>query len=271
MTLQESFEEIKDERIERCKKHNLVDILMIVFLGIVCGYKSIEQIHFYAELSKNILKKYLKLENGIPCSDTILRVLARIDTKQLEKVFIEYARETFGKKPAKNEVVAIDGKTIRRSAYTPGDKTKKAHKACHVVSAWANSLGVCFGQVKTEEKSNEITAIPELLELLDIKGMIVTIDAMGCQKKITEKIAEKESEYVISLKGNQGTIHSDVKEFFEQQFDDRYSERYDIQHVECECEIGHGRIEKEHAMYARISIGLQKKMHGSICMRWECW
>ena len=253
MTLQETFEAIKDERIDRCKKHNLVDILMIVFLGIVCGYKSIEQIHFYAELSKNILKKYLKLENGIPCSDTILRVLARIDTKQLEEVFIAYARETFGKKVAANEVVAIDGKTIRRSAYTPGDKTKTAHKACHVVSAWANSLGVCFGQVKTEEKSNEITAIPELLELLDIKGMIVTIDAMGCQKKIMEKIAEKESEYVISLKGNQGTIHSDVKEFFEQQFDDRYSERYDIQHVECECEIGHGRIEKR-ACYVCTNI-----------------
>ena len=152
MTLPETFEAIKDERIDRCKKHNLVDILMIVFLGIVCGYKSIEQIHFYAELSKNILKKYLKLENGIPGSDTILRVLARIDTKQLETVFIEYARETFGKKVAANEVVAIDGKTIRRSAYTPGDKTKTAHKACHVVSAWANSLGVCFGQVKTEEQ-----------------------------------------------------------------------------------------------------------------------
>ena len=253
MTLQETFEAIKDERIDRCKKHNLVDILMIVFLGIVCGYKSIEQIHFYAELSKNILKKYLKLENGIPGSDTILRVLARIDTKQLEEVFIAYARETFGKKVAANEVVAIDGKTIRRSAYTPGDKTKTAHKACHVVSAWANSLGVCFGQVKTEEKSNEITAIPELLELLDIKGMIVTIDAMGCQKKITEKIAEKESEYVISLKGNQGTIHNDVKEFFEQPFNDRYNERYDIQHIECECEIGHGRIEKR-ACYVCTNI-----------------
>lgn len=244
MTLQETFEAIKDERIDRCKKHNLVDILMIVFLGIVCGYKSIEQIHFYAELSKNILKKYLKPENGIPGSDTILRVLARIDTKQLETVFIEYAREAFGKKIAKDEVVAIDGKTIRRSAYTPGDKAKKSHKACHVVSAWANSLGVCFGQVKTEEKSNEITAIAELLELLDIKGMIVTIDAMGCQKKITEKIAKKEGEYVISLKGNQGTIHNDVKEFFEQPFNERYNERYDIQHIECECEIGQGRIEK---------------------------
>lgn len=155
--------------------------------------------------------------------------------------------------------MAIDGKTIRRSAYTPGDKAKKSHKACHVVSAWANSLGVCFGQVKTEEKSNEITAIAELLELLDIKGMIVTIDAMGCQKKITEKIAKKEGEYVISLKGNQGTIHNDVKEFFEQPFNERYNERYDIQHIECECEIGHGRIEKRACYVCRNIDWLAEK------------
>ena len=103
MTLGEAFENITDARIERCKKHNLVDILMIVFVGILCGYKSIEQIHFYATLSVDVLKKYLKLENGIPSSDTILRVLARIDAKQLEKVFIDYARETFGKKLAETE------------------------------------------------------------------------------------------------------------------------------------------------------------------------
>ena len=121
----------------------------------------------------------------------------------MKKYSLEYARETFGKHITENEVVAIDGKTIRRPEYVPTGENKRAHKAAHVVSAWAHSLGVCFGQVKTEEKSNEITAIPELLDLLDLKGMIITIDAMGCQKKIVEKIAEKEAEYVISLKGNQ--------------------------------------------------------------------
>ena len=244
MTLQESFENIKDERIDRCKKHNLVDILMLVFMGVLCGYKSIEQIQFYATLSEQTLKKYLKLENGIPSSDTILRVLARIDAKQLEKVFIEYARETFGKHIAEDEVLAIDGKTIRRSEYAPTGEDKKPHKAAHIVSAWAHSLGVCFGQVKTEEKSNEITAIPELLDLLDLKGMIITIDAMGCQKKIVEKIAEKEAEYVISLKGNQQSIHRDVKEFFEHPCDDAYCQYYNIQRGEYTIEIGHGRIEK---------------------------
>ena len=244
MTLQETFGGITDVRIERCKKHNLVDILMLVFVGILCGYKSIEQIRFYATLSEQTLKKYLKLENGIPSSDTILRVLARIDAKQLEKVFIEYARESFGKNSAENEVAAIDGKTIRRSEYAPSGEDKMAHKAAHVVSAWEHSLGVCFGQVKTEEKSNEITAIPELLDLLELKGMSVTIDAMGCQKKIVEKIAEKEAEYVISLKGNQQSIHRDVKEFFEHPCDDAYCQYYNIQRGEYSIEIGHGRIEK---------------------------
>ena len=140
MTLQESFENIKDERIDRCKKHNLVDILMIMFMGVLCGYKSIEQIQFYAALSEQTLKKYLKLENGIPSSDTILRVLARIDAKQLEKVFIEYARETFGKHIAEDEVLAIDGKTIRHE-YAPTGEDKKPHKAAHVVSAQVAFFG----------------------------------------------------------------------------------------------------------------------------------
>ena len=108
----------------------------------------------------------------------------------------------------------------------------------------SHSLGVCFGQVKTEEKSNEITAIPELLELLYLKGMIVTIDVMGCQKKITDKISEKCADYVISLKGNQKTIHDEVKEVFDHTLDQGYCEAYKIKHVEYDTEIGHGRIEK---------------------------
>ena len=244
MTLQESFEGITDNRVERCKKHNLVDILMIVFIGMLCGHKSIEQIQFYAMLNEQTLKKYLKLENGIPSSDTILRVLARIDAKQFEKVFIDYARQTFGKNIPENEVLAIDGKTIKRSEYVPEGQDKKPHKAAHVVSAWSHSLGVCFGQVKTEEKSNEITAIPELLELLYVKGMIVTIDAMGCQKKITDKITEKKADYLISLKGNQKTTYDEVKEVFEHSSDQKHCEYYKIKHVQYNNEIGHGRIEK---------------------------
>ena len=210
----------------------------------LCGHKSIEQIQFYATINEKALRKYLKLENGIPSSDTILRVLARIDTKQFEKVFIEYARQTFGKNIPENEVLAIDGKTIKRSEYAPEGEDKKPHKAAHVVSAWSHSLGVCFGQVKTEEKSNEITAIPELLDLLYVKGMIVTIDAMGCQKKITDKITEKKADYLISLKGNQKATYDEVKEVFEHSFDQKHCEYYKIKYVQYDNEIGHGRIEK---------------------------
>ena len=245
MNLKEALETINDSRIDRCKKHSLVDILMIVFFGLLCGYKSIESIHLYAELSTNVLKKYLVLANGIPSADTILRVLAKIDTGQLGKVFIEYAKSVFGKKMQDGDVLAFDGKTECGSEYSPAAENEMAHKAIHMVSAWASRLGVCFGQVRTEEKSNEITAIPELLELLDLKGVIVTIDAMGCQKKIAGKITEKKSDYVFSLKGNQEKIHDDVRDFFtSHELDEKYCERYKIQKYEGELEIGHGRIEK---------------------------
>lgn len=245
MNLKESLETINDSRIDRCKKHSLVDILMIVFFGLLCGYKSIESIHLYAELSINVLKKYLLLANGIPSADTILRVLARIDTEQLGKIFIEYAKLVFGNKIKEGDVVAFDGKTECGSEYSPLTENETKHKAIHMVSAWASRLGVCFGQIKTEEKSNEITAIPELLELLDLKGVIVTVDAMGCQKKIAGKITEKKSDYVFSLKGNQEKIHDDVKAFFtSHKLDEKYCERYKIQIYEGELEIGHGRIEK---------------------------
>ena len=245
MNLKESLETINDSRIDRCKKHSLVDILMIVFFGLLCGYKSIESIHLYAELSINVLKKYLLLANGIPSADTILRVLARIDTEQLGKIFIEYAKLVFGNRIKEGDVVAFDGKTECGSEYSPLTENETKHKAIHMVSAWASRLGVCFGQIKTEEKSNEITAIPELLELLDLKGVIVTVDAMGCQKKIAGKITEKKSDYVFSLKGNQEKIYDDVKAFFtSHELDEKYCERYKIQKYEGELEIGHGRIEK---------------------------
>lgn len=151
---------------------------MIVFFGLLCGYKSIEEIHFYAELSIDVLKRYLELPNGISSSDTILRVLARIETKVLKNVFAEYAKSTFKSRLEKDDVITIDGKTECNSEYRPQPGFGKRHKAIHMVSAWATKLGVCFGQVKTYEKSNEITAILELLELLDLKGVIISIDAI---------------------------------------------------------------------------------------------
>lgn len=242
--MKESLMRVKDFRIERCKKHNLCDILMIVLIGFLTGCKNIEEIHFSAEVCEEMLKKYLELPNGIPSTDTILRVLAGIKGEELEKALAAYAREEFGSQIPEKEVIAIDGKTIRRSAYTNHNDGSKSHKAAHVVSAFASSMGICFGQVKTEEKSNEIKAIPKLLDLLELKGLIVTIDAMGCQKKIAEKITGKKADYLFSLKGNQEKIHDDAEEFFSHPLDERYCGRYKIQSVPCAVEKDHGRIEK---------------------------
>ena len=146
-------------------------------------------------------------------------------------------------------------------------KIKEPIKPLMLFQLRSHSLGVCFGQVKTEEKSNEITAIPELLDMLDLKGMIITIDAMGCQKKIVEKIAEKEAEYVISLKGNQQSIHRDVKEFFDHPCDDAYYQCYNIQREEDSIEIGHGRIEKRTCYLCDNSDWLSPKR----CMEESQW
>lgn len=166
MNLKESLETIKDSRIDRCKKHNLVDILMIVFFGLLCGYKSIESIHLYAELSINVLKKYLFLANGIPSADTILRVLAKIDTEQLGKVFIEYARSVFGNRIKDGDVVAFDGKTECGSKYSPVAENGTEHKAVHMVSAWASRLGVCFGQIKQKKSLTKLRRFQNFLIFL---------------------------------------------------------------------------------------------------------
>ena len=140
MTLKESLMTIKDFRIDRCKKHNLCDILMIVLIGYLTGCKDIKEIHFSAEVSEEMLRKYLELPNGIPSTDTILRVLAGIDGKELEKVLADYARETFGSRIPEKEVIAIDGKTIRRSEYRNHNDESKSHKAAHVVSSFKGGI-----------------------------------------------------------------------------------------------------------------------------------
>ena len=144
MTLKESLMTIKDFRIDRCKKHNLCDILMIVLIGYLTGCKDIEEIHFSAEIWEERLKKYLELPNGIPSADTILRVIAGIDGKELERALAVYAREAFGSQIPEKEVIAIDGKTIKRSAYKNHNDDSKSHKAAHVVSAFASRKSTPF-------------------------------------------------------------------------------------------------------------------------------
>jgi predicted transposase YbfD/YdcC len=161
---------IPDPRMERCKKHQLVDILLLCIVAMVCGVETVEDIHFFGITHMHWLRQYLALPHGIPSADTILRVLARIDHKKFEECFLNWTRGYFRQRAQPGSNINIDGKSVRGSASEGG-------KAIHVVSAWANELGLALGQVKTSEKSNEITAIPELLAALDVAGCIVTIDA----------------------------------------------------------------------------------------------
>lgn len=201
------FSEIKDPRVERTKKHLLIDILIITICASICCAESWEDIELFGEAKEEWFKTFLKLPNGIPSHDTISRVFARISPIEFQKYFSSWVNSVH--EITNGQVVAIDGKTLRHSFDRSADKA-----AIHMVSAWASENGLVLGQVKVDEKSNEITAIPKLLEILEISGCIVTIDAMGCQKEITKKIIDKDADYVISLKGNQGSLEEQAIEFF---------------------------------------------------------
>ena len=174
----------------------------------------------------------LKLENGTPTDDTFQRIFAIIKPEQLEKCFVNWVKSTY--KMQDNEIVSVDGKTLRGSRYDD-------YSFIHMVSAWAGKSGIVLGQQRVDEKSNEITAVPELLDLIDVKGCIITSDAMSCQKNTVKKICEKNCDYVICLKGNQETLHDDVKLYFETALAD--PQLYSFDKTKPETEKGHGRIE----------------------------
>ena len=192
----ESFSIIEDIREQGKVKHKLIDIIFIVVSAVICGCNEWKEIRLWTQMELNInwLKKYIELANGMPSLSTIGRLFNIISPKQFEKCFIYWMKSAVNLE--NKDIISIDGKTMRGSA--DGEK-----KGAHIVSALCNSHSLVLGQVKTSEKSNEITAIPELLDMLYIKGCIVTIDAMGCQKKIVKKIVEDcKSDYVLNVKGN---------------------------------------------------------------------
>ena len=180
--------------------------MLLSFCAVISGCSSWDDIELYGQTKLDELRLYLPYENGCPSDDTLRRFFRTLDSKAFEDAFIKWVQSFQLNLEAK--VVAVDGKTSRRSF--DGDS-----KPMHMVSAFASEFGVVLGQLKTHEKSNEITAIPELIKLLDLKGAIVTIDAMGCQHKIATQIIDQGASYIFSLKGNQSTLHDDVKTFFE--------------------------------------------------------
>ncbi len=225
------FGGIKDPRIERTKKHKLIDIITITICGVICGADTWVDIAMFGEAKEEWFKGFLELPNSIPSHDTFGDVFARIDPEHFENCFIEWVK-------AVNELtkglVSVDGKTLRHSH----DKLL-GKGAIHMVSAWSSANGVVLGQVKTSDHSNEITAIPELLALLELSGCIVSIDAMGCQKAIAATIVNKDADYVLAVKQNQKHLYEDVKDLFFGAFELGGVE-YDTYET---VEKGHGRIE----------------------------
>lgn len=230
----EHFSGIKDPRIERCKRHALLDILFLSVSAVLAGAEGWEAIEEFGHFKLGWLRKYVPLANGIPRHDTIARVISRLNPDGLQQCFLNWMQAVV--EGTEGQVVAMDGKTLRRS-FDRGSRKS----ALHLVSAWASQNGVVMGQVKTEEKSNEITAIPALLALLELQGCIVTLDAMGCQREIAQKIQEKQADYVLAVKSNQGVLHEECVEFFE------LARRHDFKQVTYdyheETDAGHGRVE----------------------------
>lgn len=234
-TLFERVEEIKDPRVERTKLHSLKDILVMAVCATICGADNWEEIAEFGESKREWLATFLELENGIPSHDTFRRVFILLDNIALKSLFVEWISSAISL--SKGTLVNIDGKNLCGSK-----EPIKGKKALNVVSAWASEASVVLGQVRCEEKSNEITAVPELLKILDLQGCIVTIDAMGCQTEIVKQIVEKRADYVISLKGNQGDLHQAIKDYLD------WAERIKFKEISfdyCETlEKGHGRIEE---------------------------
>jgi predicted transposase YbfD/YdcC len=203
------FDQIQDPRMDRTKLHLLSDMLVITLCAVICGANNWVEIEMFGKIKLEWLRACLVLPNGIPSHDTFGRVFSILDPDQLERCFrrmtAALAESTGGK------LIAVDGKTLRRSFDKASNKA-----AIHMVSAWSEMNQVVLGQVATDAKSNEITAIPRLLEMLDITGSVVTIDAMGCQKAIAEKIVDQDGHYVLQVKGNQETLHDRLQETFDE-------------------------------------------------------
>jgi predicted transposase YbfD/YdcC len=207
---------VPDPRIDRRKDHDLVDILVIAVCTLLCAGETFNDMEDFGKAKQDWFKTFLRLRNGIPSHDTFNRVFAAIDPKEFLECFLRWTQSV--RQEVAKEVVALDGKALRRAL-------NKDQSAKYVVSAWAESNGLVLGQLKVADKSNEITAVPELLRVLELSGCIVTIDAMGCQKQIAREIIEADADYVLALKGNQETVHAEVKAFLDSALAERQSPR----------------------------------------------
>jgi len=208
--------EVPDPRIDRRKDHDLIDILVIAVCTLLCAGETFNDMEDFGKAKYDWFKTFLSLRNGIPSHDTFNRVFAALDPKQFVDCFVRWTQSL--RQAVAQEIVALDGKALRRALNQ--DQSVK-----YVVSAWAESNGLVLGQWKVADKSNEITAVPELLRVLELSGCIVTTDAMGCQRRIAKEIKEADADYVLALKGNQETVHEEVKTFLDAAVEEQQASR----------------------------------------------
>lgn len=225
-----AFSEIKDPRIERTRQHNLVDIITVALCATIAGAEGYNEIEDWGRAKYWWLRKFLSLPNKIPSHDTFNRVFSMLDPAKFQVAFLSWIESV--NMLLDNRIISIDGKTMRRSFDKVNNK-----RALHLVSAWACEAQLSLGQIQVDEKSNEITAIPPLLEQLFLKGAIVTLDAMGSQKDIAKQIVDKKADYVLALKKNHGDLYDDVDTYFKSENEAQFVTTKTI-------EKDHGRIEK---------------------------
>lgn len=206
ISLIEHFQDLPDPRVNRTKDHDLIDLLVIAICTLLCAGESFNDMEDFGHAKHAWFKTFLRLRNGIPSHDTFNRLFAALDPKAFVDCFLRWTQSL--RQAVPQEIVALDGKALRRALNA--DQSVK-----YVVSAWAEDNGLVLGQLKVADKSNEITALPELLRVLELSGCIVTVDAMGTQKKIAKEIIEADADYVLALKGNHETVHEEVKTFLD--------------------------------------------------------